>query len=146
MLQIYLEKTIEMFMHLYTNDQTFRRILEKLEEKELRNLARKEVLIMTIIVTLTSNTQEISKYLFQEQEDYDQLKDMDEESISLKIATRLFRMDIEEIQSIYDQFVPLNEVVDDLMFTITDERWEIIAALWNWKVEDVQAVDLIVLN
>jgi predicted transcriptional regulator len=135
-----------MISHVYTNDQTFRRILEALTEKELRNLARKEVLIMTIIVTLSSNTQEISKYLFQEQEDYDQLKDMDEESISVKIATRLFRMDIEEIQSIYDQFVPLNEVVDDLMFTITDERWEIIAALWNWKVEDVRFADLIVMN
>lgn len=132
--------------HVYTNDQTFRRILEALTEKELRNLARKEVLIMTIIVTLSSNTQEISKYLFQEQEDYDQLKDMDEESISVKIATRLFRMDIEEIQSIYDQFVPLNEVVDDLMFTVTDERLEIIAALWNWRMEDARAVDLIVWN
>lgn len=135
-----------MISHLYTNDQTFRRILEKLEEKELRNLARKEVLIMTIIVTLSSNTEEISKYLFQEKEDYDQLKDMDEESISVKIATSLIRMNNEEIRSIYDQFVPLNEVVDDLMFTITDERWEIIAALWNWKVEDVRFADLIVTN
>lgn len=135
-----------MISYLYTNDQTFRRILEKLEEKELRNLARKEVLIMTIIVTLSSNTEEISKYLFQEQEDYDQLKDMDEESISVKIATTLIRMNNEEIRSIYDQFVPLNEVVDDLMFTITDERWEIIAALWNWKVEDVRFADLIVTN
>jgi predicted transcriptional regulator len=135
-----------MISHLYTNDQTFRRILEKLEEKELRNLARKEVLIMTIIVTLSSNTEEISKYLFHEQEDYDQLKNMYEESISVKIASRLYRMNNEEIRSIYDQFVPLNEVVDDLMFTITDERWEIIAALWNWKVEDVRFADLIVTN
>lgn len=135
-----------MISHLYTNDQTFRRILEKLEEKELRNLARKEVLIMTIIVTLSSNTEEISKYLFHEQEDYDQLKNMDEESISVKIATSLIRMNHEEIRSIYDQFVPINEVVDDLMFTITDERWEIIAALWNWKVEDVRFADLIVTN
>ena len=135
-----------MFIHLYTNDQTFRRILEKLEEKELRNLARKEVLIMTIIVTLSSNTEEISKYLFHEQEDYDQLKDMDEESIYVKIATSLIRMNNEEIRLIYDQFVPLNEVVDDLMFTTTDERWEIIASLWNWKVEDVRFADLIVMN
>ena len=146
MLQIYLEKTIEMFIHLYTNAQTFRRILETLREKELRNLARKEVLIMTIIVTLSSNTQEISKYLFQEQEDYDQLKGMDEESISVKIATTLIRLNNEEIQSIYDQFASLNEMVDDLMFTTTDERWEIIASLWNWKVEDVRFADLIVMN
>jgi hypothetical protein len=91
---------------------------------------------MTIIVTLSSNIQEISKYLFHEQADYDQLKDMDEESISVKIASRLYRMNNEEIRSLYDQFVPLNEVVDDLMFTISDERWEIIAALWNWSVFD----------
>ena len=135
-----------MFIHLYTNAQTFRRILETLREKELRNLARKEVLIMTIIVTLSSNTQEISKYLFQEQEDYDQLKGMDEESISVKIATTLIRLNNEEIQSIYDQFASLNEMVDDLMFTTTDERWEIIASLWNWKVEDVRFADLIVMN
>lgn len=135
-----------MFMHLYTNDQTFRRILEKLEGKELRNLDQKEVLLMIIIVTLTSNIQEISKYLFHEQEDYDQLKNMDEESISLKIASRLFKMDNEEIRSIYNQFVPIEEVIDDLMFTVTDERLEIIAALWNWRMEDVRAVDLIVWN
>ena len=120
--------------------------LKSWREKELRNLARKEVLIMTIIVTLSSNTEEISKYLFHEQEDYDQLKDMDEESIYVKIATSLIRMNNEEIRLIYDQFVPLNEVVDDLMFTTTDERWEIIASLWNWKVEDVRFADLIVMN
>lgn len=135
-----------MITHVYTNDQTFRRILEKLEGKELRNLDQKEVLLMIIIVTLTSNIQEISKYLFHEQEDYDQLKNMDEESISLKIASRLFKMDNEEIRSIYNQFVPIEEVIDDLMFTVTDELLEIIAALWNWKMEDVRAVDLIVWN
>lgn len=135
-----------MITHVYTNDQTFRLILEKLEGKELRNLDQKKVLLMIIIVTLTSNIQEISKYLFHEQEDYDQLKNMDEESISLKIASRLFKMDNEEIRSIYNQFVPIEEVIDDLMLTLTDERLEIIAALWNWRMEDVRAVDLIVWN
>ena len=146
MQQIYLEKAISMIQNLYTNDTSFKGIVNSISIERLRQLVTKHLPWENMFISLVYIDLEIANYIFGEEEGFLLCRGLDEHSISLKVARCLYTMDKNDMRLVYRQFADDDMVLTDMLALTREERAVVIADLWNWNLNDLRNVDVIIAN
>jgi len=132
--------------YLLTNNNSFRKFLEGLDNRCIKSLGWQYVTEENMFSSLISMEACLAHYLADEYSDF-VLPLVNEKSvIDTAVAQFLFFMNEEDLQDLYFYVAKIEIILEDLMLLSHGDRIELIACQFNWTAADVHRIDLIMAN
>ena len=132
--------------YLLTNNNSFRKFLEGLDNRCIKSLGWQYVTEENMFSSLISMEACLALYLADEYSDFVMPLVNEKSVIDTAVAQFLFFMNEEDLQDLYFYVAKIEIILEDLMLLSHGARIELIACQFNWTAADVHRIDLIMAN
>ena len=132
--------------YLLTNNISFRKFLEGLDNRCIKSLGWQYVTEENMFSSLISMEACLALYLADEYSDFVMPLVNEKSVIDTAVAQFLFFMNEEDLQDLYFYVAKIEMILEDLMLLSHGARIELIACQFNWTAADVHRIDLIMAN
>jgi hypothetical protein len=135
-----------MLIHIITNDNSFRKLLNELDEEKLRVTGWQFVHVIDMRARLNEDDLNLAYFIADNYGDIQHVPSGQDHLMLSQLEEYLFRLPREEIRELYHDYIQADCVIEDLMELDHDDRIALIADLKKCEKETIQRFDTVFLN
>ena len=130
----------------FTDDQSFRDLLEKQNELKLWDLGADHLSSAVMRQTLHECAEGLSHFLFNNGYDVKIDPEIDEERATAEAERFVAGLSEAQVRKVYNHYIEPWTVLEDLMLMSEKERVAVIADIMGWRADDINRLNDINLN
>jgi len=135
-----------MYMHVISNDASFRKMMNQMSKKRLVRLASQFIVKEHLFISLVYIDYKLVNYLQEHYASFVKPDSDDKEVITINVARFLLKLNGRELRTLYVKFGTKKDAVADLMAYGHKNRCRFIAKCWKWEISHVELIDTIIYN
>jgi hypothetical protein len=135
-----------MYMHVLSNDASFRKMMNQMSKRRLVRLASQFIVKEHLFISLVYIDYKLVDYLEEQYPAFVKPDCDDKEAITINVASFLLKLKSRELRTLYTRFITKKDAIGDLMVYSNKDRCRFIAKCWRWEVSQVELIDMIIAN